>query len=404
MSLAFVFITTLALVSQEDSQTLRIRITSYQEDPSKQLQSLLLKLRSDRIEERDQAALEIRKLGKAAIPELEKLAAEKDLDVSTTARTLIRQIRLRDMLGVDLKDLENLPATTIVEWMEKKTQHKFLFTTDLGLGNRRVRVHPDLIDVSDPYTVGVDLLRSVDIGVCPSESVPGGLELFPAPLGGKRPLKIYKSAAELPKANEFCSLVLQLKRVSPRAVQAMLINIMSFPQNCLSAEELGGLILSDYSSVLRRCAEIAAGLDVSRSFRIDVALLEARAGKELSVPEAYRDLKLVETTGFQQFSAHGVGSTRLERTVRTDFAAKAPAEKTSIRYPGASLIVEFDGTIRAAGGPTLERFILKREGERQLPLLETRFETKDDRWMFVGSVPTEKEGVSIVVLTRAVPD
>ena len=375
----------------------------FQEDASKALPSWIEKLRSDRIEERDQATAELKKLGTAAIPELEKVTADKDVEVAARARTLIRMIKFKAVFGMDFKDFNDMPASALVEWMEKKTGRKFIFTGDLGLRNVRIRVHEELLDTSDPYVVGVDLLRLAHIGVAPSDSFAGATEIFAAPVGGKKALKVYKSVEELPKANEFCTLVLHPRRVSPRAVQALLINIVSFPQNCLSAEDSGTLVLSDYASVLRKCAEITNDLDVARAFRVSVALLEGKAGKEASVPEPFRDLRLVDATGLNQFSVLGSAASRLER-LQAKPGTASPAGKNALRFPGTpAFLVEFDGSVRAAGGPMLDRFTVSVDQERATRLFEAQISLKDDRWTFAGAVPTAG-GTSLVILVRAVAD
>src|SRR5579864_3303022 len=91
-----------------------------QDDNSKELQMWLEKLRSERIEEREKADQEIRKLGKGALPELERAAGDKDVELSARARTLIRLIRLKELLGVEVKDLNGIPAATLVERSEER--------------------------------------------------------------------------------------------------------------------------------------------------------------------------------------------------------------------------------------------------------------------------------------------
>jgi len=63
------------------------------QDPS--VEDLLEKLRSDRIEERNDAAQELRMRGEAVLPRLEKAAREGDLHLSSTAKQIIRDIRAR---------------------------------------------------------------------------------------------------------------------------------------------------------------------------------------------------------------------------------------------------------------------------------------------------------------------
>jgi hypothetical protein len=370
-----------------------------QEDPA----ALIQKLRSEKIEEREQASQELKKLGMPALAELEKLAADKDIEVATRARTLIRTIRLKEILGVELKDLGNLSALQVVEWMEKKTNRKFLLSENLGLRNLRLRIPEEFLDLNDPYAVGVDLLKVASIGVTPSETNPGAIEVFPGPIGGKQAIKVYQKVEDLPRANEFCTLVLHPRHVSPRDVQALLINVISFPQNVLSVEEGGTLLLSDYSSILRKCAAIVKEVDFSRSFRVSVALLEARSGKDASVPEGFRNLQLADATGANQFTVLGTASAKLERVVQVA-PWRGGTRKILLRLPGnPAYLVEFDGSIRPEGGPILEGLSVSLDQEKPKRLFEARLTLKDGQWAVAGTIPAA-EGASIVILARAVPE
>lgn len=375
-----------------------------QDDTSAEVRSWIERLRSGRIEEREHAGQEIRRLGKAALPELEKVTADKDVEVATRARRLIRLIRLKELFGIDFKDVNDVSAATLVEWMERKTGRKFVYTEELGLRNVRIRPQEELIETGDPYSVGVDLLRLANFGVAPSDSAPGVLEVFAAPIGGKKGLKVYKSVDELPKANEFCTLVLHPRHASPRSVQALLINLVTFPQNCLCMEDSGTLLIADYTSVLRKCAGVLNELDISRSFRVSVALLEGRSGKEDSIPEPFRNLRLSEATGLNHFAALGTASLKLQRAVQNQPGGPAQGGRNALRFPGTpAYLLEFDGLVRTAGGPTLDRFTVRTDQEHPVRLIEGKFSLNDENWTFAGSVDTG-EGASLVILLRAVAD
>src|SRR5436190_880670 len=261
-------------------------LSLFAQDSSKEIQVWIQKLRSDRIEEREQATQELKKLGTAALPELEKVAADKDDEVAARARILLRTIRLKDMLGIELKDIDNLP-----------------------------------------------------------------------------------------RANEFCTLVLHPRHVSPRTVQAVLINLVSFPQNCLSVEDSGTLVLSDYASVLRKCAEIVKEVDVLRSFRVSIAILEGRSAKEASVPEPFGNLRLPETTGSNHFKLLGTGSAKLDRVVLVQQKPGLPggSGKNVLRIAGPpSYLVEFGGSVKAEGGPTIEGLTVSLDQEPPRRVFEAR--------------------------------
>jgi hypothetical protein len=375
-----------------------------QDDKSAEFRSWIESLGSEVIEERERASREIRKLGKAALPELEKAAFDKNLEAATRARTLVRLIRLKELFGVDIKDFNELTAVALVEWMEKKTGRPIVYTANLGLNNIRIRLPENLSETEDLYSVGVDLLRLANVGVAPSDSAPGVLELFPAALGSKKGLRVYKSVEELPKANEMCTLILHPRHVSPRSVQAVLINVITFPQNCTCLEESGTLLITDFTAVLRKCAGILDDLDVARSFRLSIALLEGRIGKEDSIPESFRNLRLSEATGMNRFTPLGTTSLELQRAVQAPPGGPAQAGRSALRFPSTpAYVVEFEGLVRAAGGPTLERLTVRTDQEQPVHLFEGKCSLKDENWTFVGSVRTG-EGASLVLLLRAVAD
>ena len=379
-------------------------VAGAQEDKSKDLQMWLEKLRSERIEERDQADQELRKLGKGALPELERIAGDKDVELSERARRLIRLIRLRELFGFEIRDLSGIPASTVVEWMERKTGRKFLYTEELGLRNIKIRVHEGLIESGDPYSVGIDFLKLVNLGVASRDGSPGVSEVFPAPIGSKKDLKIYTSVGELPRANEFCSLVLHPRYVSPRSVQVALINAVSYPQNCICIDDSGAVLVSDYASVLRKCAEILKVLDVARSFRVSVELLEGRRGNEESIPEAFRNLRLTEMTGLNQFAPLGTASLKLQRVIQGPPGGAPPPDRNLLRFPGPpAYLAEFDASVRTVGGPTFDRFTVLSEQEHPVRLFESKFSLKDESWMFVGAI-NSGEGASVVILARALAD
>lgn len=56
------------------------------------MDALVRKLRSERVEERDEAAAVLRALGEKAVPALERLAADRDPEVAARARELVREL------------------------------------------------------------------------------------------------------------------------------------------------------------------------------------------------------------------------------------------------------------------------------------------------------------------------
>ena len=65
-----------------------------QDDPAKQVAELIQQLRSDIADERDAAAIQLRKIGKPAIDELKKAAADSDVDLSSRAKAILEGIAI----------------------------------------------------------------------------------------------------------------------------------------------------------------------------------------------------------------------------------------------------------------------------------------------------------------------
>jgi len=70
-----------------------------QDESAKQVADFIEKLRSDRAEEREAAAVELKKRGDAAVPALEKAAGDPSADVAARARLILRTIAIRKKLS-----------------------------------------------------------------------------------------------------------------------------------------------------------------------------------------------------------------------------------------------------------------------------------------------------------------
>ena len=64
--------------------------------------------------------------------------------------------------------------------------------------------------------------------------------------------------------DRFVTRIFQLQFVSPRDVQAALINMASFPQNVLSIESAGLLIATDFDYNIKRFEEIIKIMDIKK--------------------------------------------------------------------------------------------------------------------------------------------
>ncbi len=106
---------------------LLLLILALQGDP----RALVEKLRSDRVEERDEAIRGLKALGKAAVPELEKAARDPDAETAARARLLLRSLdiaaRLSPGLRKTLPGVEDRLAASDTAWVEA-----FLKSSDPG--------------------------------------------------------------------------------------------------------------------------------------------------------------------------------------------------------------------------------------------------------------------------------
>jgi HEAT repeat protein len=112
-----------------------ILLLALQNDPA----SLVEKLRSDRVEEREDATRRLKALGRAAAPALEKAAKDRDAEVAARARQLLRVLELRETLPAKLREAlpgveDRLAAGDDHAWTEA-----FLEANELDLGPEELR-------------------------------------------------------------------------------------------------------------------------------------------------------------------------------------------------------------------------------------------------------------------------
>ncbi len=68
-------------------------------------EALVRKLGSDKVEERDEAIRGLKAMGRAALPAIEKAAADKDAEIAARARDLLRRLAIRESFSPRLKAL-----------------------------------------------------------------------------------------------------------------------------------------------------------------------------------------------------------------------------------------------------------------------------------------------------------
>ncbi|HEX7897407.1 MAG TPA: hypothetical protein VF950_06585 [Planctomycetota bacterium] len=156
-----------------------------------------------------------------------------------------------------------MSAQDVVEWMEANSKHRFVYAAETALQHKKIRVRKEALDPAKAYEAGLALLKTVHLIAIRKEKA-GVVEILPAPIGGKYEVPVHASVDQLPAADEFCTLVLRPRFVGPREVQAMLINTVGFPQNCLAMQDPPSVVITDYASNLRRLAALMAEFDRPR--------------------------------------------------------------------------------------------------------------------------------------------
>jgi general secretion pathway protein D len=166
-------------------------------------------------------------------------------------------------IGGVLQDVNLHDLTIAVQRITKKT---ILWTEDLGLRNKRVHLVSDKPIADDPevlWKAYQSMLQVTDLTLNsigkPGEEI---YKLKPAPIAGKGNVPVQRDIDQ--PEDRFVTRIFQLQFVSPRDVQAALINMASFPQNVLSIESAGLLIATDFDYNIKRFEDIIKIMDIKK--------------------------------------------------------------------------------------------------------------------------------------------
>lgn len=165
--------------------------------------------------------------------------------------------------GGILQDVNLHDLTIAVQRITKKT---ILWTEDLGLRNKRVHLVSDTPIADNPellFRAYQSILQVSDLVLIPAEQNGEVIyKIAAAPVAPKKSVPVEKG--DLRPQDRFITRIFSLQYVSPRDVQAALINMASFPQNILSIESAGLLIATDYDYNIRRFEDIIRAMDVKK--------------------------------------------------------------------------------------------------------------------------------------------
>jgi general secretion pathway protein D len=166
--------------------------------------------------------------------------------------------------GGVLQDVNLHDLTLAVQKITKKT---FLWTEDLGLRNKRIHLVSDRPIADNPealFKAYQSILQVSDLGLVPAGKE--GEEIYklaPAPLLLKKSVPVQKEG-QPGLEDRYVTRLFALQYVSPRDVQAALINMASFPQNILAIESAGILVATDNDYNIRRFEDIIKVMDVKK--------------------------------------------------------------------------------------------------------------------------------------------
>ncbi|MBV8882206.1 MAG: hypothetical protein JO332_19780 [Planctomycetaceae bacterium] len=167
-------------------------------------------------------------------------------------------------LGGVLQDVNLHDLTVAVQRITKKS---IIWTEDLGLRNKRVHFVSDKPVADDPEVLWKAYQSILQVSDLTLNSIgKEGEEIYklkPAPVAGKGNVPVQRGDVVQPE-DRFVTRIFQLQFVSPRDVQAALINMASFPQNVLSIESAGLLIATDFDFNIKRFEDIIHIMDVKK--------------------------------------------------------------------------------------------------------------------------------------------
>jgi general secretion pathway protein D len=167
-------------------------------------------------------------------------------------------------LGGVLQDV-NLHDLTVA--VQRITKRSIIWTEDLGLRNKRIHFVSDKPIADDPEVLWKAYQSILQVSDLTLNSIgKEGEEIYklkPAPVAGKGNVPVSKRDIDTPE-DRFITRIFQLQFVSPRDVQAALINMASFPQNVLSIESAGLLIATDFDFNIKRFEDIIRIMDIKK--------------------------------------------------------------------------------------------------------------------------------------------
>jgi hypothetical protein len=151
----------------------------------------------------------------------------------------------------------SMTVAELLTVMSKRLDRRFLYSKDLGLHLKRVSLQalPDAAPPAELVGLLESILKSQSLFLLPVEGLAGHFTVELSALATKKGLPVLGVEDAVPAGDGMYTKAFKIHG-SPRDAQAALINLVTFPQGCVSLEKEGLLVVTDYASNLRKCAKV----------------------------------------------------------------------------------------------------------------------------------------------------
>jgi type II secretory pathway component GspD/PulD (secretin) len=191
-------------------------------------------------------------------------------DESTNTLVLVADAETRKAVEGLIAKLEQAaevradPGMTVADLLtalSKRLDRRFLYSNELGLHLKRVSLQavPDGAPPAELVGLLESILKSNSLFILPVEGLPGHYSVELAALATKKGLPVLGVEDAVPAGDGMYTKAFKIHG-SPRDAQAALINLVTFPQGCVSLENEGLLVVTDYASNLRKCVKVLSQL------------------------------------------------------------------------------------------------------------------------------------------------
>lgn len=188
------------------------------------------------------------------------------VDEATNTLVLVADVETRKAVEGLVEKLEQAaeakaePGMTVAELLtalSKRLDRRFLYSKDLGLHLKRVSLQalPDAAPPAELVGLLESILKSHSLFILPVEGLAGHYTVELSALATKKGLPVLGVEDAIPAGDGMYTKAFKILG-SPRDAQAALINLVTFPQGCVSLEKEGLLVVTDYASNLRKCAKV----------------------------------------------------------------------------------------------------------------------------------------------------